>query len=216
MARRRVPKDIPREAVEVPLGEGGHGFDYRLGERLVARVYYHPTGAIDWETHYDEVGRLHGVERQQHESGRRRYRARWVHGRQHGLQQQWDEAGELLGETRFVDGTGVDLWFACGGLAEQREYVGGKRHGVERWWSGPREVWRECRWRAGREHGIEREWNDHGRLRRGFPRYWVDGERVTRRRYARARASDPTLPAIDPRDDRPRRTPPAVRAVRRG
>lgn len=184
------------------------GVNYLVGEKLVARIYYHQTGAIEWETHYDEQGRLHGLEREQFEDGRKKYRARWTHGVQHGLQQQWDEAGRLLVATRFVRGTGIDLWFDCGRLSESREFVDGHRHGVERWWRSKHEVWHEIQLWRGQQHGVERQWNESGRLRRGYPKYFVHDQQVTRREYEKAQRRDSTLPALSPSENRPRRKPP--------
>ena len=210
MPRHPRPQRVPRAAVARPVREGGsqgnaHGVDYFIGDHLVARVYFHPGSAIDWETHYDDEGRLHGVERQELEDGSPRYRARWVHGRQHGLQRQWNERGRLLVRTRFVNGTGTDLWFDCGRLADERQFVRGERHGVERWWRDRKTVWHELNFFRGVRHGPEREWNEHGRLRRGFPRYFVKGSRVSRTAYDRARVVDSALPAIRGADDKPTR-----------
>ena len=140
--------------------------------------------------------------------GRTKWRARWVHGVQHGLQQQWDEHGNLLTATRFVRGTGLDLWFDGGRLSESRQFVDGHLHGPERWWSGARDVWLEIQFWRGQKHGLERQWNNRGRLRRGYPKYFVHDQQVTRRAYEQARRSDATLPALSPREGRPQRTPP--------
>ena len=136
------------------------------------------------------------------------YRAHWVHGRQHGWQEQWDKRGRLVVRTRFVRGTGLDAWFTVGGLSETREYVDGERHGFERWWNNRRTIGAEAHYAGGREHGVFREWSESGKLRRGFPTFWIHGTQVTRRVYVRALASDASLPRLDPRDDAPRRTAP--------
>lgn len=169
-------------------------------------MYWHATGAIEHETHFDRDGRMHGIEREEFEDGRLKYRAQWRHGRQVGWQQQWSEDGVLQVRTRFVRGTGLDAWFSCG-LSETRAFVDGHRHGFERWWSDRTHVWCEDHFKRGVEHGISRRWKP-GRLERGFPQFWIDGSRVTRRTYARA--EDPTLPPIRDRDDDPRRRAPCV------
>jgi antitoxin component YwqK of YwqJK toxin-antitoxin module len=188
-----------------PLANGG--VEYRIGKRVVARAYFHATGEIDWAVPFDDNGRMHGVERHDFEDGRRMYRARWRHGKQVGWQEQWDERGRLLVRQRFVRGTGLDVWFTCGEIAETRTYVDGARHGYERWGHG-KHVHEESHFRADREHGVFRSWNIRGRLRRGYPQYWIDGQRVTKRVYLRQAAIDPSLPAFDRRDDRPVRAPP--------
>jgi len=118
-------------------------------------------------------------------------------------------------------GTGLDLWwreYGEGGagrtvyLAEARFLRCGERHGFE-WWINPDQgsVSEERHCRAGRLHGIEREWNRRGRLRRGFPRYWLAGERVTRARYLKAWATEGGLPLFRPADNQPARAfPPEV------
>jgi antitoxin component YwqK of YwqJK toxin-antitoxin module len=208
-ARHRRPPLVPRDAVARPVPaspENARGVDYLVGDRLVARVYFHPTGAVDWETHYDDKGRMHGIERHEFENGAKRYRAKWVHGRQHGLQQQWDERGRRLVRTRFVGGTGTDLWFDCGRLAEERQFVRGERQGVERWWRDRKTVWHEIHFHHGVQHGPEREWDERGRLRRGFPMYFANGRRVSRRIYERDRLSDAALPEIRVEDNKPTRS----------
>jgi len=158
----------------------------------------------------DRDGLPHGLEREWHANGRVRYEARYVHGLQHGLQRQWDEHGRILVRTRFVRGTGLDLY--CGDvrparISESRELVAGERHGFERWWTDGR-LWMEHHFQRGREHGIARSWSIEGRLKRGYPRYFVQGERVDRRTYLRRCADDTTLPVPQAADDRPFRPRP--------
>ena len=85
-----------------PSAHGQVCVDYFLGRRRIARVYYEPSGTIAWELHYDDAGRLHGLEREEHESGRLHYRARYRHGLQVGAQEQWDPRGHLIVSTKFV------------------------------------------------------------------------------------------------------------------
>ena len=72
-----------------------------------------------------------------------------------------------------------------------------------------RSVWIERHWIRGNLHGIERKWNEQHRLRRGWPRYFVGGERVNKRQYLRAAKQDPALPRFDKRDHLPERRFPA-------
>lgn len=176
--------------------------------RARRRLYRHENGAPAWEIGYDARGRMHGVEREWYASGQRLYRVLWRHGLPTGLAEQWDERGRRILSTRFVAGTGLDLWHCGFGLFTETWLVRGLPHGPERDWVGATRVTSERWFAAGLRHGIEREWNGAGKLARGFPRYWVAGERVDRRTYSRARHTDATLPAIDAKDDRPRRTPP--------
>ncbi len=220
--QRRIPKGVPRDAVERVMTESFGTerctrFVYFVGDCCVATVTYQVSGAVALEQHFDDQRRRHGVTRYEFEDGRLKFRAAYVHGLQHGLQQQWDQEGRLLCTTRFDRGTGVDLWFDAGAtgdwrLAEEREYVCGMRHGIERWWSGEA-VREEQMLFEDQKHGIERMWNARGRLRRGWPRYFVRDLQVTRREYERARKVDATLPVRRGADDLPERRFPVVRAT---
>jgi hypothetical protein len=102
------------------------------------------------------------------------------------------------------------LWFqAAGVLSEEREYRDGQRHGYERWWCADNQtVGEESHYWHGIEHGIFRQWNAQRRLRRGYPRYFVQGQRVTKRQYVRACHHDPTLPPFVADDNQPFRSCP--------
>jgi hypothetical protein len=141
-------------------------------------------------------------------------------GLEHGLARQWSADGErLIGSYRMRHGTGVDLWWQetftdppRPYLAEVRFVLDGQLHGFE-WWlnEDQRSVYEERHWRNGKLHGIEREWTPPGRLRGGFPRFYVNGELVTKRAYERARARDASLPPVRAKDDRNQRVlPPEV------
>ncbi|HZL18641.1 MAG TPA: hypothetical protein VFG23_12940 [Polyangia bacterium] len=65
----------------------------------------------------------------------------------------------------------------------------------------------------GKLHGIERSWGVSGKLDRGYPRYWVNDSRVTKRQYVVAAREDRSLPPFHERDNRTKRSLPArVRA----
>jgi hypothetical protein len=70
-------------------------------------------------------------------------------------------------------------------------------------------VFMERHFQRGVLHGIRRDWNVHGRLRRGYPKYYVRGEQVCKRQYVRAAAADPTLPPFRVEDNNPGRVFPA-------
>ncbi|MFO0685347.1 MAG: hypothetical protein U0234_25025 [Sandaracinus sp.] len=191
---------------------GASTFYVRGRPRL--RVHWHAEeGAPCWALELDREGRMHGREREWRADGRLFYEARWDDGVQHGLQRMWRADGVLVVRTRFVRGTGLDAWLpqegALRAAGETRPFVDGQRHGPERHWESARRVWREEWFSRGVEHGITREWN-RTRLARGFPRFFVRGERVDRRAYARACEHDPTLPRWTAREDRPTRARPVV------
>lgn len=141
----------------------------------------------------------------------------YENGLEHGIAHQWSSDGTYLGSYTMEHGTGVDLWRSeCRGgpptLSEARYYRGSRRHGFE-WWinADQRSVWEEGHYADGEPHGILRQWNQHGRLRRGYPQYYVHGKRVTKREYLRASQLDPSLPPFSAEDNLPARTfPPEV------
>ena len=216
-ARWKRPRLVPAHAEERnrTVASGMTSVNFFVDGRRVARVHWGEGGVCEWEQHFDDQGKLHGVELYRHESGRIKWKARWMHGLQHGWTRQWAEDGELVSETRFVRGTGVDVWCDRSMVSEVRQMRDGDLDGLEQWWADARRVWLEGHWSRGEEHGIWREWNAASRLRRGFPRYFVHGEQVPRRAYLRAIASDPTLPRPRKGDDCPGRklTPDAAAAI---
>jgi hypothetical protein len=119
----------------------------------------------------------------------------------------------------MTHGTGIDLWWAESPdgliwLSEVRHIKDGKWNGFEWWLKLDQEsVWQERHFHNGNLHGIERTWNSSGSLHRGYPRYWLNNQRVTKRQYLRASAKDSDLPPFRQQDSRPQRKfPPAIQA----
>ena len=79
-----------------------------------------------------------------------------------------------------------------------------------RWWNeNNKSIWREESWLHGLGwHGILRDWNGKGRLCRGFPQFYVNGERLTERQYLCACESDQSIPPYVPEQDQQYRTLP--------
>jgi hypothetical protein len=162
------------------------------------------------EATLDSDGRPHGVERVI-DDGELTSIEPYCHGLAHGVAEQWHR-GQLIGTYEMRRGTGLDLWRGLDEddqpyLTEARSVVDGLRHGFE-WWIDidQRCVHEERHLHRGELHGIERTWNAEGRLCRGYPRYWIGGQRVDKRRYLRASAKDSTLPPYDPAEQRPERS----------
>ncbi len=72
----------------------------------------------------------------------------------------------------------------------------GKWPGFEWWDEDQKSVHAEHHFWENLQHGIERRWNIQGRLSRGYPRYWVNNKRVTKREYLRVCAEDPNTTAV--------------------
>jgi hypothetical protein len=117
----------------------------------------------------------------------------------------------------MVCGTGIDLWRQQRDdgsiyLSEARYLKDGVLHGYE-WWMNEdqRTVHGEMHYNGRGFHGIWREWNNQGRLRRGFPQYYVNHQKVTKKRYLKACETDPTLPPFRSEDNDPAREfPPEI------
>jgi antitoxin component YwqK of YwqJK toxin-antitoxin module len=186
------------------------------GERVGAR-YFDASGAPDNEWAFRK-GVPHGTRYVWHEPGQLASAEPYEEGVPHGTARQWSRYdGRLIGSYTLERGTGIDLWrqdWSDGSveLAEVHYMRNGRPHGFE-WWlnEDQRSVWQERHWKDGERHGIERDWNIEGRLRRGYPRYWVQGERVSKRQYLRTAARDPSLPPFRAEENEPQRTfPPEV------
>jgi antitoxin component YwqK of YwqJK toxin-antitoxin module len=179
---------------------------YWIAGQQVGYRHWEPDGQLSMEYGMQD-GRRHGPFRTWHEDGQIHEDATYHEGKEHGTTRQYDETGMLIGSYTMVHGTGVDLWFSQPGvLSEERYCEDGQRHGYERWWNDDNTtVWQESHYHHGIEHGVFRRWNQHGRLRRGYPQYFVAGQRMTKRQYLRAQASDPSLPPFDERENLPNR-----------
>jgi hypothetical protein len=230
MQRSEPPKDdrynssIPSGAIERIVSE------YQREGNLVClrRAECCLDGHIVGERFYDEDGTLagerpltdgqkHGVEYRWNDGHLISAEPYWE-GKPHGTAMQWSQDRRLLGTYTLVHGTGLDIWRAVredGSIyvSEVHSMRDGMPHGFE-WWldEDQKQVWDERHWHLGELHGIERQWNDSGRLRRGWPRYWIHGTKVTKRQYLRAAASDETLPPFREEDQSPQRSfPPEIR-----
>jgi antitoxin component YwqK of YwqJK toxin-antitoxin module len=190
-------------------------------------VERHPNGAkwkaffylngkkVGWKR-WDEQGRLfiecamkgdqdHGLCRH-YDDGTVSWEVPCVRGKAHGISRQYDRNGNLIGTSRWHHGTGVDLWYQNDRqLSEERHIRNGLRDGFERWWSDERTVWCEYHFKQDIDHGIHREWNVKGRLRRGFPQYFINGRRVTKRQYEHDSEKDTSLPKFREMDNKPSR-----------
>jgi hypothetical protein len=209
MAGKRFRSAIPRGAREIVREYDAAGVprssDYFVRRRLVGRRHWDGESVVQIEYGMRD-GKLHGAYYEWHENGNLRHATRYANGLEHGMSRQYDSFGQLIGTYRMRNGTGVDLWYVRKGrLSEERHCRNGRRHGFERWWRDSRTVFAEGCYKDGVEHGIFRDWNAARKLRRGFPQYFVEGRRVTRRQYLRARALDETLPPFLKLENLPRR-----------
>ena len=181
--------------------------EYRQCRRLVGRRGFFPSGEIEYERACRD-GRLHGLQFEWYALGTLASVERWVDGVPHGTARQWARNGTLLGTYRMMRGSGTDLWWGerldgTPYLSEVLHWRQGAPYGFE-WWinEDQQSVDIERHWSPLGQHGIERQWNASGRLRRGYPKYHVNGVRVTKCQYLAARAADPSLPPFLAEDNR--------------
>lgn len=206
---------IPDHAVEVVTENWENGLKKRAlyyvdGQEIGAR-YYESTGTLSRERGLQNCVR-HGHYRIWHKNGKLCEEGYYHQGKEHGETKQYDHDGQQIGSYTMVHGTGMDLWYCAPGvLSEEREMLDGNRHGYERWWrSDNQTVYEESHFQNGIEHGIFRQWNLQGKLKRGYPQYFVMGKRVAKRQYERAWLKDSTLPPFVANENQPTRQLPAA------
>jgi antitoxin component YwqK of YwqJK toxin-antitoxin module len=216
----RYQSDIPTAAVEHVTATHPDGSraraEYVLNGEVVGRRFWDADGSLSMEQPLKN-GLRHGIEYHWYFNGILTAALPYFEGKEHGAAREWDDSGRLIGTYTMVHGTGIDLWFGprengaiC--LYEARYFKAGDRHGFE-WWINADQctVKQEAHFKEGEPHGIEREWNLKGRLRRGYPRYHVNGRRVTKRQYLAACKRDSSLPPFRAEENEPaRRFPPEI------
>jgi hypothetical protein len=213
---------IPKAATERVLAthqNGGQKYktEYLLNGEIVGVRQFDLNGQLEFERPMKN-GATHGM-LYQIDDGVVTFAEPYRNGLAHGTAKQWSYDGELIGTYTMKHGTGLDLW-RCKKtwgnrrvfLAEVRYVKQGKWHGFE-WWLNEDQtsVHDEHHFWENLQHGVQRSWNSGGRLRRGYPRYWVNNKQVNKREYLRARTNDPNLPPFRKSDNLPRRKfPPEV------
>lgn len=205
-----IPASAKERIVETHDDGSKAKSEHTMRGKVVGVRKWDADGNLEMEVPLRE-GVKHGIEYHWHAPGILGFAEPFENGVVHEQARQWSVNGCLIGTYSMVRGTGIDLWRAeredgSVYLAEVLHLQQGLRHGYE-WWVNENQttVYIERHWAQGELHGIEREWNAKGRVRRGFPRYHVRGERVIKREYLAQRTKDDTLPAFNPKDNEPER-----------
>lgn len=220
---RRYKSDIPlnaREEITREFRREGGAIHPRLtscilNNEVVGQRAYGEEGQLVTETPIRN-GQKHGREYQWDDEGKLSLIEPYMNGKIHGTAKQYGRGGSVIGTYSLRHGTGYDIWRREGEdgtitISEIHSLRDGLPHGYE-WWVTEKShvLSHELHWHQGEYHGIERQWNFSGKLRRGYPRYWVKGDRVTKREYLRAAKTDRTLPPFRLKDNSPRRKFPAA------
>ena len=211
--RRDIPPNVVEQVTREFRRVGGAIYtrltDCILNGEVVGQRAYGEEGQLVTETPLRN-GVKHGREYQWEDDGQLSLIEPYVNGKIHGTAKQYGRDGSIIGTYSLRHGTGYDVWRVededgAIRISEIHTLRDGLPHGYEWWLSKPHLVYEERHWHEGEFHGIEREWNLANKLRRGFPRYWVRGERVDKRKYLRAAKDDPSLSPFHVKDNSPRR-----------
>lgn len=183
---------------------------YLVGGEDVGSRSWDEEGWLEFES-ARRGGVRHGREYRFYPSGQPLDQDTYRDGRLHGVCRQWAEDGSVLVTSRMANGCGLSLWCdnCTGKFAEETFFPREGERGYKRFWNDDEKTVREEEvWGPGKG-SILRQWNARGRPRRGFPRFFLGGEKATKRQYLRACQDDPTLPPYRPEDDDPHRELPA-------
>ena len=214
--RSSIPKDATERILAMRItGRQKFKAEYISKGKIVGNRQFDESGLLESECPLRD-GIMHGT-LYDFVDGVVTFAEHYSNGVAHGSARQWSPDGELIGTYTMNHGTGLDLWRAKDNWGNGRVYLSearfvkeGKWHGFE-WWlnEDQKSVHGEHHFWENLQHGIQRSWNNQGRLRRGYPRYWVRNVRLTKRKYLRECTKDSSLPPYRDRDNLPARKFPA-------
>jgi hypothetical protein len=208
--KSNIPSDVVERLVSEYRQEGRLIY-YRITNcllhgQVVGQRHYTQTGTMVRETPLKD-GQKHGREYTWNDDGSLILMEPYVQGKIHGTAEQYGAEGKVIGTYHIIHGTGLDIWREedeAGNIsiAEIHSLRDGLPHGYT-WWliTGQNLRWHEQHWQAGQLHGIERMWNQQGKLRRGYPKYWITGQTVSKQKYLQTIQDDQTLPPYDELDN---------------
>ena len=209
-----LKSDIPQGAIEKTVRDHKekdmlHGYrvvDCFFKGNLVGQRVYNHVGFMVVETPMKD-GLKHGREITWNEDGTLLLIEPYTRGKIHGTAKQYGRNGKIIGKYKIVHGTGFDIWRQEDEdntifISEFHSLQNGVPNGYEWWFASARkDPWYERHWCMGKLHGIERVWNDKGRLRRGYPKFYVADQVVSKQKYIKIALKDKTLPAFREEDN---------------
>jgi antitoxin component YwqK of YwqJK toxin-antitoxin module len=213
--RRIYRSSIPSGATEVQeqsfdSGSKKSAFFFFEGEKVGFRQWSE-DGRLEFE-YGMRGGKKHGREYCFGENGQPYEVTPYRNGILHGTGIQWSCDGTVVISYTLINGTGLDMW--CGHqndtLSEEHYWPNDDEPGYHRNWNDDEKtINTEYYFFNGKGyHGVWREWNNKGKLRRGFPQYYINGGRVTKRKFIKACVNDASLPIYRSEDDLPDRNLP--------
>jgi antitoxin component YwqK of YwqJK toxin-antitoxin module len=196
------------------LVQGYRTVDCFVAGNFVGRRVYNQEGILVLETPMKN-GLRHGREQTWDDEGHLLLIEPYAKGKIHGTAKQYGRNGKVIGTYKLKHGTGLDIWRQ----EDERGRVFGSeihylRDGIPhdyQWWfaSSKQDLMHERHWQMGKLHGIERVWNHRGSLRRGYPKFFIAGQAVSKQKYAKMTLIDTTLPIFREEDNLPKRKLPS-------
>lgn len=211
MTKHRYRSSIPAKAtrrIKEKYEDGSTKcVGYYLAGKLVGHRYWDEEGELYLE-YGIKNGKKHGREYYFcYPHGQPDEMTPYRNGLPHGIAMQFNQRGEILITSEMKKGVGLDLW--CDSLnhtlSEEQYYPNKNECGYRRNWNeDEKTIYEEYYWLSPHGyHGIWREWNESGKLRRGFPRYYIQGKQVTKRSYQADCLQDRSLIPYREADDSP-------------
>jgi len=217
-----IPQDIIEKTVREYKQEGKLRY-YRVTDRfrngtLVGQRLYNHEGIMVVETAMKD-GHKHGREFTWSDDGKLLLIEPYVRGKIHGTAKQYGRNGKVIGMYTIIHGTGFDVWRQENEdktvfVSEIHSLHDGFPNGYE--WhfaSSKQDLWHESHWSMGKRNGIERIWNNKGKLRRGYPKFYIADRAVSKQGYRNITLTDKSLPIFQEIDNLPFRNFP--RAIKR-
>lgn len=221
---KHVKSGMPQGEIErlVPehkedLLQGYRIVDCFFTGNLVGRRVYNQEGIMVVETPMKD-GLKHGQEITWDDDGKLLSIEPYAKGKIHGTAKQYGRNDNIIGTYKINHGTGFDLWRQEDEengvfVSEIHSLKDGLPNGYE-WWfaSSKQDLSHERHWHMGKLHGIERVWNGKGRLCRGYPKFFIADQTVSKQRYIKMTLTDKSLPIFQEKDNLPyRNLPPEIK-----
>jgi antitoxin component YwqK of YwqJK toxin-antitoxin module len=214
---KHMKSEIPLCVIEKPIREyqeeplkGYRTVDCLFKGNLVGRRVYNHEGIMVLETPMKD-GLKHGREITWDDNGKLLSIEPYAKGKIHGTAKQYGQNGRVIGIYKIKHGTGFDIWRQEDEdngvfVSEIHALKDGFPNGYEWWFASPeQDLILERHWQMGKLHGIERVWNSKSRLRRGYPKFFIADQNVSKQKYIKMTLMDKTLPVFREKDNLPYR-----------